>query len=63
MVRFQTLITNIILTRHGHNRHCQQRELSKFLLRYQQFAFYAYCGASFKDGVAAGEGFLCAPYL
>jgi hypothetical protein len=28
-------------------------------MRYQQFASHAYCGASFKDGVAA-EGFLCA---
>ena len=22
----------------------------------------AYCGASFQDGVAAGKGFLCAPF-
>jgi hypothetical protein len=36
-----------------------------FLMRYQQFASHAYCGAagtSFQDGVAAGEGFLCAPF-
>jgi hypothetical protein len=46
MVRFQKLITNIILTRHGHNRHCQHWELPKFLLRYQQFASHAYCGAT-----------------
>ena len=38
---------------------------TKFLMRYQQFAFHAYCGpagASFQDGVAAGKGFLCAPF-
>jgi hypothetical protein len=29
---------------------------------YQQFAFHAYCGASFQDGIAAGKGFLCAPF-
>jgi hypothetical protein len=23
---------------------------------------HAYCGASFQDGVAAGEGFLCNPF-
>jgi hypothetical protein len=40
----------------------QQRKLSKFLTRYQQFASHAYCGASFQDGVAAGKGFLCAPF-
>ena len=28
----------------------------------QQFASHAYCGASFQDGVAAGKGFLCAPF-
>ena len=27
-----------------------------------QFASHAYCGASFQDGVAAGKGFLCAPF-
>jgi hypothetical protein len=25
--------------------HCQQRELSMFLMRYQQFASHAYCEA------------------
>ena len=35
---------------------------TKFLLRYQQFVSHAYCGASFQDGVAAGKGFLCAPF-
>jgi G:T-mismatch repair DNA endonuclease (very short patch repair protein) len=45
-----------------HNIHRQRRQLSKFLMRYQQFASHAYCVASFKDGVAAGEGFLCAPF-
>jgi hypothetical protein len=28
---------------HGHNTHHQQRELSEFLIRYQQFASYAHC--------------------
>jgi len=128
MVQFQKLTRNLFLTLHGHNVHCQQRQLSKFLMRYQQFASHAYCGAagpvskmasqqekafcvlrfevsrsvitvqrefrarfrkrrimrlfscttsisllmltagprgrgaSFQDGVAAGKGFLCAPF-
>ena len=62
MVRFQKLTRNLFLTLHGHNVHRQQRQLSKFLMRYQQFASHAYCGASFQDGVAAGKGFLCAPF-
>jgi len=33
------------LTLHGHNVHRQQQQLSKFLIRYQQFASHAYCGA------------------
>ena len=61
MVWFQKLTRNLFLTLHGHNVHRQQRQLSKFLMRYQQFASRAYCGASFQDGVAAGKGFLCAP--
>jgi hypothetical protein len=28
-------------------------------MRYQQLPSHAYCGASFQDGVAAGEGVLC----
>jgi hypothetical protein len=47
---------------HGHNIRCQQRELFKFIIRYKQFGSNAWCGASFQDGVAAGEGFLCAPF-
>jgi len=62
MVRFQKLTRNLFLTLHGHNVDRQQRQLSKFLMRYQQFASHAYCGASFQDGVAAGKGFLCAPF-
>ena len=34
------------LTLHGQNVHRQQRQLSYFLMRYQQFAFHAYCGAA-----------------
>jgi hypothetical protein len=44
--RFQKLIKYLLLTLHWHNIHCQQRELSKFLMRYQQFASHAYCGAA-----------------
>ena len=44
--RFQKLTRNLFLTLHGHNVHRQQRQLSKFLMRYQQFAFLAYCGAA-----------------
>ena len=45
MVRFQKLTRNTFLT-YGHNVHRQQQQLSKFLMRYQQFASYAYCGAA-----------------
>ena len=44
MVRFQKVIRNLFLTLHGHNAHRQQRQLSKFLMRYQQFASHAYAG-------------------
>ena len=43
----------------------QQRQMSRFLMRYQEFArscLLRGCGASFQDGVAAGKGFLCAPF-
>ena len=46
MVRFQKLTRNLFLTLHGHNVHRQQRQLSRFLMRYQQFASHAYCGAA-----------------
>jgi hypothetical protein len=45
MVRIQKFI-NLFLTLHGLNIHCQQQEQSKFLIRYQQFASHAYCGAA-----------------
>jgi hypothetical protein len=45
MVRFQKLTRNLFLTLHRHNLHRQQWQLSKFLMRYQQFACHAYCGA------------------
>ena len=41
MVRFRELIRNLFLTLHGQNVHRQQRQLSKFLMRYQQFASHA----------------------
>jgi hypothetical protein len=46
MVRFQKLTRNLFLTLHGHNVHRQQRQLSKFLVLYQQLASRAYCGAT-----------------
>ena len=46
MVQFQKLPRNLFLTLHEHNVHRQQRQLSRFLMRYQQFAFHAYCGAA-----------------
>jgi hypothetical protein len=45
MVQFQKLTRNLFLTLHGHKVHRQQRQLSKFLVRYHQFASHAYCGA------------------
>ena len=45
MVRFQKLTRSLFLTLHGHNVR-QQRQLSKFLMRYQQFASHAYYGAA-----------------
>ena len=73
MVQFQKLTRNLFLTLHGQNLHRQQRQLSKFLMRYQQFARSSLlrgCGAvglrgsgvSFQDGAAAGKDFLCAPF-
>ena len=46
MARFQKLTRNLFLTLHGHNVHRHQRQLPKFLIRYQQFASHAYCGAA-----------------
>jgi len=62
MARFQKLTRNLYLALHGHKVHRQQQQLSKFLMRYQQSASHAYCGASFQDGVTAGKGFLCAAF-
>jgi hypothetical protein len=62
MVQFQKLTRNLFLNLHGHNVHRHQRQLSQFLIRYWQFASHACRGASLKDGVAAGKGFLCAPF-
>ena len=46
MVRFLKLIRHLFLTLHGQNTHRQQRQLSKFPMRYQQFASHTYCGAA-----------------
>ena len=65
MVQFQKLTRNLFLTLHGQNLHRQQRQVSKFLMRYQHFAhscLLRWWGASFQDGAAAGKFFLCAPF-
>ena len=46
MVRFQKLTRHLFLALHRHNIHRQQQQLPKFLMRYQQFASHAYCGAA-----------------
>ena len=46
MVRFLKLTINLCLTLHGHNLHRQQQQMFQFLMRYQQFACHAYCGAA-----------------
>jgi hypothetical protein len=43
MVQFQKLTRNLFLTLKWHNVH---RQLSKFLMRYQQFASHVYCRAT-----------------
>jgi len=53
MVRFQKLTRNLFLTLHGHNVHRQQQQLSKFLMRYRQFASHAYCGAAHRKPLPA----------
>jgi hypothetical protein len=55
MVRFQKLTKHSFLTLHRHNVHRQQRQLSKFLMRYQQFTSHAYCGASGPDFKMASQ--------
>jgi len=60
MARFQKLTRNLFLTLHGHNAHRQQQQLSKFLIRYQQFDSHAYCGAAgpvFKMGSQQEKAF------
>jgi hypothetical protein len=46
LVQFQMLLKKLFFTLHGHNIHSQQRELSRSLMRYKQFASHAYCGAA-----------------
>jgi len=52
MVRFQKLTWNLFLTLHGHNVHRQQQQLSKFLMRYQQFAGVAFLNRTQNSGCA-----------
>ena len=44
--RFQKLTRNLFITLNGQNVHHQPQQLSKFLMRYQQFASHAYRGAA-----------------
>jgi hypothetical protein len=46
IVRFQMLPNNSFLILYSHNIHCQQRELSRVLMCYRQFAAQAYCWAA-----------------
>jgi hypothetical protein len=46
IVQFQKLTGNVFLTLHGHYVYRQRWQLSKFLMRYQQFASHAYCGTA-----------------
>jgi hypothetical protein len=64
MVWYQKLIKKLFLTLHGHNIHWQQWKLSKILMRYQQFASHAYCGAvgPVSDMASQQEKALCAPF-
>ena len=44
MVQFSKVNKNFrVLTLHGHNVHRQQRQLSKFLMRYRQFTSLCPC--------------------
>jgi hypothetical protein len=65
MVQFQKLTRNVFIILHGHNVHRQQRQLSKFLMRYQQFAPHAYCGAAGPVSKMASqqEKAFCVPLL
>ena len=60
MVQFRKLTRNLFLTLRGHNVHRQQRQLSKFLMRYQQFSSHAYCGTA--GPVSKMASHLCAPF-
>ena len=66
MVQFQKLTRNLFLTLHGQNLYRQQRQVSKFRMRYQQAVRFSCLlrgrRVSFQDGAAAGKGFLCAPF-
>jgi len=55
MALFQKFTRNLFLTLHGHNVHRQQQQLSKFLMRYQQFASHAYYGAAEPDSKMASQ--------
>jgi hypothetical protein len=64
MVRFKKLIKRLFLTLHGHKIHYEQRELSvSHGLPAARFSCLLLGRrTSFQDGVAAGEGFLCAQF-
>jgi hypothetical protein len=60
MVQFQKLTRNLFLTFNGHHVHRQQRQLSKFLVRYQRSLLMLTAGP--RGQFPAGKGFLCAPF-
>ena len=65
MVRFQKLTINLFLTLHGQKRTPSAAatvQVSHALPAVRFSCLMRDHGASFQDGVAAGKGFLCAPF-
>ena len=65
MVRFQKLTRNLFLTLHGQNltpSAAATVQVSHALPAVRFSCLMRGRGASFQDGVAAGKGFLCAPF-
>jgi hypothetical protein len=60
MMHFQQLTRSLFLNLHGQNVHKQQRQLSKFLLRYQQFLLMHTAGSARETWTgAAADGVRC----
>jgi hypothetical protein len=65
MVRFQKLLTNLFRTLYGHNITLAAAgpvQASHALPAVRLSCLLRGRGTSIQDGVAAGEGFLCAPF-